>query len=90
MATIVAHHKVKDFTLWKPFYDQDRDRRRALGLQDISVGRKEDDPHEVYFIWKTKNPEKIQLLTNDPEMKTLMQKAGVLSELKVEAIVLDD
>jgi hypothetical protein len=90
MATIVAHHKVKDFHTWKPFYEQDLERRKALGLTDISIGRKIDDPNEVYLIWKINNPEKIKTLTTDPEMKKVMEKAGVISELKVDAILLDD
>jgi hypothetical protein len=90
MATIVAHHKVKDFAYWKSFYDKDIERRKALGLKDITIGRKAEDPNEVYLIWKINNPERIKSFANDPDLKNMMDKAGVISDLKVDTILMDE
>jgi hypothetical protein len=86
MAIIVAHHRVKDYSVWKPFYEEDQPRRVAAGLKDLNVGRKADDPSDVYMIWEAKDPSKFQALANDPGLEAQMKKAGVTSELEVTVI----
>ncbi len=82
MAIIIANHRVKDFDEWKPYYDQDSWRREQAGIKELHLGRKADDPNDVYLIWETSDPEKVRLFGDDPELHKLMEKAGVISELK--------
>jgi len=88
MAIIIANHKVKDFDAWKPYYDGDRKRRKQSGIKELKMGRKADDPNEVFFIWESNDPQKIIDMANNPELKELMQKSGVVGELS--AIVLNE
>ena len=86
MAIIIANHKVNDFNSWKPYYDGDIKRRKALGLKDLVVGTKIDDPADVYMIWESKEPEKAMTMAQDPELRELMKKAGVTSEIQITII----
>jgi hypothetical protein len=86
MSIIIASHRVRDFHSWKPYYDGDAPRRKAAGLKEVTVGRKAEDPNQVYMIWETKDPSGIQKMSNDPELKQLMQKAGVISPLEITVL----
>ena len=79
MSIIIANHRVKDFQTWKPFYDGDVTRRKAAGLKDLKVGHRSDDPNSVYMIWEAKDPEGVRKMINDPALKELMNRAGVIS-----------
>lgn len=80
---VVAHHKVKDFTQWKPFYDQDINRRKENGIKDLKIGRKTEDPNDIYMIWEVDNAEKIKKMIESPDLKKFMEKAGVINEPEI-------
>lgn len=82
MAFIIANHKVADFKKWKPFFDSDAPRQKASGLKLVKLGRKSDDPNDVYFVWETKDPSKFTGMLKDPGLADIMKKAGVTSEIK--------
>jgi hypothetical protein len=82
MAFIIANHKVADFNKWKPFFDADAPRQKAAGLKLVKLGRKADDPNDVYFVWETQDPSGFTKMSKDPGLADIMKKAGVTSELK--------
>jgi hypothetical protein len=82
MAFIIANHKVADFKKWKPFFDGDAKRQKETGLNLVKLGRKEDDPNDVYFIWETKDPSGFKKMLKDPSLADIMKQAGVISDLK--------
>jgi hypothetical protein len=79
MAFIIGHHRVKNVAAWKPYFDGDLKRREAAGLKDLKTGTKADDPNEVYLVFETKDPSKFKAMVNDPGLKEVMDKAGVIS-----------
>ena len=83
MAIVIAHHRVKDFSAWKPFYDADISRRKNAGIHDWKVTTKKDDPNDVYMIWEVDDPEKLQGMFSDPELKAIIDKAGVITPPEV-------
>jgi glycine betaine/choline ABC-type transport system substrate-binding protein len=83
MKTVILSHKVKDYKEWKKHFDADTPRRTKAGLNQLAVGTKSDDKHEVYMIFQTSDVVKAQKMMEDPELKATMQKAGVISEPKV-------
>ncbi len=76
---MVTHHRVRDYSTWRSIYDGDAARRKSMGIKDWKVGQKPDDPNEIYMLWEVEDPKKIEGMMNDPELKTLMEKAGVVS-----------
>jgi hypothetical protein len=87
MAIIIANHRVKDFDQWKPYYDGDKTRRQDAGIKELRVGRKADDPNDVYLIWDVNDPTQIMKMRDDPDLRQLMEKSGVISDITF--VVLD-
>ena len=86
MAIVIAHHKVKNFAKWKPYFDADAKRRKDAGIKMLAMGRKSSDLNDVYFVWDIKDVKKFQAMGKDPAMKDLMKKAGVISNLSVTVL----
>ncbi len=83
MKTIILHHIVKDYKEWKKHYEADAPRRTNAGLKEIAVGTQTGDEQQVYIIWQSKNPAALEKMINDPDLKAVMKKAGVLGEPEV-------
>ena len=79
MAKVILSHRVNDFDSWKVIYDADKPRRDAAGLTEIAVGRKSGDTGLVYMIWEAKDPSKFQQMVSDPDLRKVMEEAGVVS-----------
>jgi quinol monooxygenase YgiN len=76
-------HKVKDYNAWRPYYDEDEPRRAEAGIKDLMVFRDQDDPNSITMYWQVDDPEKVQEMSQSPELQDLMKQAGVLSEPKM-------
>ena len=85
MSIIILSHDVKDFASWKPHYDGDVARRENVGLKEIAVGTKSDDPNKVIMIWEGKS-EGLDKMLQDPGLKEKMEVAGVLSPPEITII----
>lgn len=79
MAIVIGHHRVKNVTAWKPFYYGDLKRREEAGIKELKVGTKADDPNDVYMVFDVKDPSKFEGMISDPELRAVMDKAGVIS-----------
>jgi len=86
MAIAIVSHKVKDFKVWKPFYDEDKQRRQGMGIKELKQGHKADDPNEIYFVWEIEDPAKFQAGAQDPGLHAIMEKAGVIGGMNVTII----
>lgn len=88
MPTVIISHKVENYKKWKEIYDRDEERRSQAGLREISVGQKSDEPNMVYMVFDSSDPEKVKDMMQDPNLKDLMDDAGVIS--KPELIILEN
>ena len=86
MSIIILSHKVKDYASWKPHYDGDKPRRDEIGLTELCVGIKSDDPSMVYIIWETNDLSGFDKMLNDPSLANKMEEAGVISKPEVVII----
>ena len=77
MARVILWHKVKDFNAWKSKYDADVARRNAAGLKQVSLNRGKLDPNTLTIEWTTDDPSIIEKMVGDPELKKIMEDAGV-------------
>jgi len=80
MAHAILSHTVKDYDAWRPIYDSDEPRRTEAGIRTIEVFRDSENPNNVFLYWEVDDPEKVKHMMHDPEIKELMEKAGVTSE----------
>lgn len=86
MAVVILNHKVESYQKWKPIYDKDSERREKAGLMEIICGQKSDEPNNVYMVFETSDPGKAKEMIKDPELKEVMDEAGVIT--KPEIIVI--
>ena len=86
MPIVIATHKVKDFAVWKPYFDADAGRRKEMGISVLGEGRKADDPNQVYFIWKVDDLAKFEAGAHDPALRAVMEKSGVIGDLSVTVL----
>lgn len=85
MSTIILSHEVKDFASWKPHYDADSARRKNAGIKELAVGTQSDNPNKVIMIWEG-DPQVLDQMLKDPELKEKMEAAGVISTPEVTII----
>jgi len=79
MPTLIIKHRVKDYGVWKP-------KRDEIGLTEIGVGVKSDDPSMVYIIWESNNLAAFDKMLRDPSLAAKMEEAGVISKPEVVII----
>ncbi|MEG9326483.1 hypothetical protein V6B16_00910 [Salinimicrobium catena] len=87
MAVVIVKHKVENYKKWEGFYNDDVQRRQNAGLKEIVHGRNVDSPNEVYLIFESDDAMKAKEFLRDPELKEVMDEAGVLD--KPEMIILE-
>ncbi|MDQ3015446.1 MAG: hypothetical protein M3R25_01800 [Bacteroidota bacterium] len=76
----MAHH-VKDFDAWLKVYDEEgREMRMEYGLADRAISRGIDDPNMVHVTFYVTDMEKAKARGASPELKAIMDRAGVDSE----------
>jgi len=78
MPFVLVRHKVQDFAQWKPFFDADAPVRQQVGLRDKLVLRNADDPQEVVILFETDDLGKAREFAQAPQLKEVMEKAGVI------------
>lgn len=73
-------HTVKDYAKWRPFFNADSTNRKANGLTDLVVGRNEANPNALMIVMEVADTSKSSTFGNDPKLKEVMAKAGVISK----------
>ena len=77
---MVAHH-VKDYGVWLKEFDAEGTTTRAsYGLMDKAIGRGLEDSNMVYVVFAVTDMAKAKARTQSPELKKLMDAAGIDSK----------
>jgi hypothetical protein len=80
MPYVLVRHKVRDFANWKSHFDGDAQVRQQAGLKDKLVLRSTDDPQEVILLFETADLDKAREFAGAPQLKEVMEKAGVIDK----------
>lgn len=83
MSTLFVTHHVKDYSIWKPIFDQDDSDRREHGMRLLSLYQGEQDPNEISMLFEVDDLHEVEDIMGSDEMKTKMMEAGVDSDLKM-------
>ena len=88
MVHINIRHTVADYEKWRPLFDQDEVRRQAGGATGVSqVYRDLDDPNTVTLVMEWDTAENARKFMENPALREVMQKAGVVGMPAVRAIL---
>ena len=75
---LTIHLKVKDFNAWRTSYNGNEKNRVSAGITNGRVFRSPDDPNDVVILQDVADISKARTWLGSNEMKTLMEKSGVL------------
>ncbi len=75
---LTIHLKVKDFNAWRTSYNGNEKNRVSAGITNGRVFRSADDPNDVVILQDVADFAKARTWFGSPEMKTAMEKSGVL------------
>jgi hypothetical protein len=78
MALMLIHHKVKDYAVWRTLYDAHENSRTSAGITNGKVFRKAEDPNDLLILFDVIDVTRAQSWTTSDDLKSTMQKAGVL------------
>ena len=77
---MLVRHKVKDFSAWKPGYDEHLPKRNAAGLTEKYLFQSEQDPNEVIVLFEAKDLESAKAFAASDELRETMQRVGVIDK----------
>ncbi len=80
MVTLVVHHRVRDYGVWKPIFDAHETVRRGHGEIEHRVYRDIHDPNRVVVHNDFPSEEAARGFLEDPSLKQAMAQAGVEGE----------
>jgi hypothetical protein len=83
MALMVVQHKVRDYDAWRPVYDAHQGSRTGAGVTNGRVYRKAEDPNEILILLDVADVAKARAWTQGDDLRTAMQKAGVVGEPRI-------
>jgi len=75
---LTIRFKVKDFNTWQTSYNGNEKNRTSAGITKSKVFRSSDDPNDVLILQDVADVAKARTWYGSSEMKTLMEKSGVL------------
>ena len=89
MVYLNVRHTVADYEKWRQFFDEDDARRRAAGATGTNqIYRDVDDPNTITIVLEWDNAENARKFMDDPALREVMQKAGVVGMPAVRTILL--
>ncbi len=75
---LTIHLKVKDFNAWRTTYNGREQNRVSAGITNGRVFRNADDQNDVVILQDVADVSKARTWLSSAEMKTAMEKSGVL------------
>ena len=88
MSFIFVNHKVKDFDSWRPYFEGDEAEQLKNGIVVNKLFRSADDPNDVHILFEFSDMGNVQKFFQNPRLKELMHKAGVINEPVVKILEL--
>src|ERR1700734_2133474 len=77
---LTIHHKVKDYAAWRKGYDNHEKSRHAAGVTNGKVFRSAEDPNDILILQDVADVAKARAWLAAPDLKTAMEKAGVVGQ----------
>ncbi len=90
MPYILIRHKVKDYTEWKPVFDEHGATRKASGSKGGYLLRNIDDANEVVIFMEMDDLEKARQLVQSEDLRQAMEQSGVADQPDIYFLDLDD
>jgi hypothetical protein len=83
MALIVVENMVADYATFRVHFDQNAQRRTAVGITNPRIFRNADDGNDVLVIADVADPTKARQTLAEPAYRKAMQDAGMIGTPKI-------
>ncbi len=80
MVHLLIQHQVKDYSKWKPLFDQHGSTRKASGSQGAHVFRSVDDPNKITVLLAWDDIEHARKFSQSDNLHQVMEQAGVIGK----------
>lgn len=80
---VQINHAVKDYSKWKPAFDNDSIARKASGLDYIVMGAQDDNTNNMAIFLQASDVAKAKAFATDPRLKNVMEKNGIVSNPEI-------
>lgn len=84
MPYTLVRHRVKDYSAWKPVYDENVPDRTQYGVKQGIIFRDEDDPNEIVVLQEWEDEKRAREFFSLRELREVMLRAGVEGEPEIE------
>jgi len=78
MAYLIVMVKVKDYSKWKPEFDEFADTRKEYGSKGGRLFRNVDKLNEPVILYEWESIEKAKKFTQSEDIRKTMERAGVI------------
>lgn len=78
MASLIVQHKVRDYAMWRPAFDNHEPSRSGAGITNGRVYRKAEDPNDLVLLFDVADAAKARAWAAGDDLKNAMEKAGVV------------
>lgn len=87
MVYVNVRHTVADYAKWREGFDANESFRRAAGATGVKqVYRDQDNPNVITVIVQWDTAEKARRFAEDPRLKEIMEKAGIISAPEIRIL----
>jgi heme-degrading monooxygenase HmoA len=80
MIQLLVRHKVKDYSKWKPVFDEHGAKRKAGGSKGGRLFRSGSDPNEVVILFEWEDLAKARQFAESEDLRQAMGRAGVVGK----------
>jgi len=87
---VMITHEVSDYDTWKEKFDADKGRRDEAGLTLSGLGTDSENGNLVTIVFSTNDLETAREMTSSPNLKEVMEEAGVISEPIIKFLMVPD
>jgi len=83
MVYVVIKHKVKEYSRWKPIFDENGSARRKAGCKGGQLFRSLDEPNDLCILLEWDKKEDATEFYESEDLKKTMQQAGVTGKPEI-------
>lgn len=83
MVYLLIKHKVKDYSKWKPGFDEYGSTRKEKGSKGGMLLRISEDPNDVVVLLEWDNIENARRFTQSEGLKNKMEELGVIGKTDI-------
>lgn len=86
MTYVLIRHEVADYDAWKPYFDDDDDRRVEHGQRGYQLFRDSENPNEIVMIGEFDREDDARAFIESEELPEIMAEAGVQGEPEIRFV----